>query len=133
MTKTRVFAILVAGVLLAGPAQAGMELAGTTAANFFSLGSGARTLGMSGATLGLGEDVGSAAWNAAALGWVAAPEAALSHAGLANGTLQEWGSHGRRLGSLGTRWAVSGLYQGESAIAGRDASGASTGDIHVAS
>jgi len=132
-TMTRWMITLVALLVLPCAASAGMDQVGTTAANFLSLGSGARTLGMSGATLGLGDDVGSASWNAAALGWVGEPQAALSHAGLANGTLQEWGSYGRRIGLLGTRWAVSGLYQGEGSIAGRDDSGASTGDLHVAS
>jgi hypothetical protein len=128
-----VLALLLALTLMPRPAGAGMEQAGTTAANFLSLGSGARTLGMGGATLGLGDEVGSAAWNAAALGWVEEPQAALSHAGLPNGTLQEWGSYGRRLGAGATRWAVSGLYQGEGTIAGRDASGLSTGNVNVAS
>jgi hypothetical protein len=114
-------------------ARAGFESAGTTAANFLSLGSGARTLGMGGATLGLGEDVGGAAWNPAALGWVNATEGALSHAGLPNGSLQEWGAVGGRLGGSPTRWAVTGLYQGEGAFDGRDATGASTGTFSVSS
>jgi hypothetical protein len=114
-------------------ARAGFEDAGTTAANFLSLGSGARTLGMGGATLGLGDDVGGAAWNAAALGWVNGTEAALSHAGLANGSLQEWGAVGGRIKGSPTRWAVSGLYQGEGAFDGRDATGASTGSFSVSS
>lgn len=128
-------AVAVLAMTLAGSAaaRAGFENAGTTAANFLSLGSGARTLGMGGATLGLGEDVGGAAWNPAALGWVNATEAALSHAGLPNGTLQEWGTVGGRIGGSPTRWAVTGLYQGEGSFDGRDATGASTGVFSVSS
>lgn len=114
-------------------ARAGFERAGTTAANFLSLGSGARTLGMGGATLGLGDDVGGAAWNPAALGWVNGTEGALSHAGLPNGSLQEWGAVGGRIGGSPTRWAVTGLYQGEGGFDGRDATGVSTGAFSVSS
>lgn len=116
-----------------GTAHAGFENAGTTAANFLSLGSGARTLSMGGATLGLGEDVGGVAWNAAALGWIGEPQAALSHSGMANKSLQEWGAYGGRVGRTQTRWAVSGLYQGDGSFEGRDASGASTGSFSVSS
>lgn len=126
-------AALVLGLLGSHPARAGFEDAGTTAANFLALGSGARTLAMGGAVLGLGDDVGGAAWNPAALGWVSGTEAALSHAGLPNGSMQEWGAVGGRLGGSATRWAVSGLYQGEGGLDGRDAAGAPTGSISVSS
>lgn len=116
-----------------GTAHAGFENAGTTAATFLSLGSGARTLSMGGATLGLGEDVGGAAWNAAALGWVSEPQAVLSHSGLANQSLQEWGAYGGRVGHTQTRWAVSGLYQGDGSFEGRDASGLATGSFSASS
>ena len=120
--------------LVAGAnARAGFEDAGTTAANFLSLGAGARTLAMSGATLGLGEDTGGAAWNPAALGWMHGNEAALSHASLPNQSLQEWGSVGGRIRSSQTRWAVTGLYQGEGSIDGRDATGAPTESFSVSS
>ncbi len=130
---------LVAGATLAvalvaiGTAHAGFENAGTTAAGFLSLGSGARTLSMGGATLGLGDDVGASAWNPAALGWLTEPEAALSHAGLANHGLQEWGAMGGRIGLSQTRWGVGGLYQGDGNIPGRDATGAPTGSFSVSS
>ncbi len=114
-------------------AHAGFENAGTTAANFLSLGSGAHTLGMGGAVLGLGDDVGGAAWNPAALGWVNGTEGALSHAGLPNGTFQEWAAVGGRFGGSPTRWAVNGLYQGEGSFDGLDATGASTGSFSVSS
>ena len=114
-------------------AHAGFENAGTTAASFLSLGSGARTLSMGGATLGLGEDVGGAAWNVASLGWVSEPQAVLSHSGLANKSLQEWGAYGAGAARRETRWAVSGLYQGDGSFEGRDATGQSTGSFSVSS
>lgn len=119
--------------LVAGPARAGFENAGTTAANFLALGSGARALAMGGATLGLGDDVAGVAWNPAALGWVQGTEAALSHAGLPGGSLQEWGAIGGRIGRLPTRWALAGLYHGEGSFDGRDATGAPTGSFSVSS
>jgi hypothetical protein len=131
--KLSVGAAVAMALVAIGTAHAGFESAGTTAANFLSLGSGARTLSMGGATLGLGEDVGGAAWNAAALGWVSEPQAALSHAGLANKSLQEWGTYGGRVGHSQTRWAVSGLYQGDGSFEGRDATGLSTGSFSVSS
>jgi len=88
---------------------------------------------MGGATLGFGSDVGASAWNAAALGWVGAPEMVLSHAGLTNNSLQEWAAYGGRAGYTQTRWAVTGLYQGDGSFEGRDATGASTGSFSVSS
>ncbi|MGH7730468.1 MAG: PorV/PorQ family protein, partial [Candidatus Eiseniibacteriota bacterium] len=126
-------AALVASLVAAAAAQAGYENAGTTAANFLALGSGPRTLAMGGAILGLGDDAPGAAWNPAALGWVNGTEAALSHAGLPNRSLQEWGVVGGRIGGSQTRWAVTGLYHGDGTVEGRDATGASTGSISVSS
>jgi hypothetical protein len=125
--------ILAVTLLASTTARAGIENAGTTAANFLSLGAGARSLAMGGASLGLGDDVGGIAWNAAALGWVEGTDAALSHAALPNSSLQEWGTIGARLGGVGTRWALSGLYQGDGSFQGLDASGAPTGNFSVAS
>ena len=119
--------------LAGGTARAGFENAGTTAANFLSLGSGARTLAMGGAILGLGGDPDGAAWNPAALGWMDGTEVVLSHAGLQDGSLQESGAIGGRIGHSPSRWAVSGLYQGDRSLDGRDAAGASTGSFAVSS
>lgn len=126
-------AALAMSLVAGATARAGFENAGTTAANFLSLGAGARTLAMGGANLGIGEDTGGAAWNPAALGWMNGTEAALSHASLPNQSLQEWGSVGGRILRSQTRWAVAGLYQGEGALDGRDATGAPTGSISVSS
>jgi len=130
---------LVAGAVLAmilvaiGTANAGFDNAGTTAGNFLSLGTGARTLGMGGATLGLADDVGGAAWNAAALGWLSGPEVVLSHASLQSKSLQEWGGIGGRIARSRTTWAVAGHYQGEGTFEGLDASGAPTGTFSASS
>jgi hypothetical protein len=126
-------AALAMALVAVGTAHAGFENAGTTAGNFLSLGAGARALSMGGASLGLGDDVGGTAWNAAALGWVGPSEVVLSHAGLQNTTNQEWGAFGGRIGATQTRWAVSGLYQGDGSFEGRDATGASTGSFSVSS
>lgn len=126
-------AILAVMLLATDPARAGVENAGTTAANFLSLGAGARTLAMGGAVLGVGDDAGAAAWNAAALGWVEGTDAALAHASLPGGSLQEWGVVGARIGDSGTRWGLSGLYQGDGSFQGLDATGAPTGDFSVSS
>jgi hypothetical protein len=125
--------LLAVTLLAAAPARAGIEDAGTTAASFLSLGAGPRTLAMGGAVLGVGDDAGAAAWNAAALGWVQGTDAALAHASLPGGSLQEWGTVGARIGGSGTRWGLSGLYQGDGSFQGLDASGAPTGDFSVSS
>ena len=119
--KLTALAILAMILVALGTAHAGVERAGTTSANFLSLGSGARTLSMGGATLGLGDDISGAGWNAAALGWVETPEVALSHLGLQNNSLQEWASYGARVAKTQTRWAMSGTYQGNGSFDGRDA------------
>jgi hypothetical protein len=130
---------LAAGAALAmalatpGSARAGVERAGTTAADFLSLGTGARALAMGGATLGLGDDLGAAGWNPAAVGWLDGYQAVLAHAALADRSNQEWGAIGGRIGSSRTRWAATGLYQGDGSFQGLDASGNPTGSFSVSS
>lgn len=126
----------IVGVLLlavAPSARAGVDNAGTTAANFLSVGSGAGILGMAGTTLGSADDLNGAAWNVASLGWLGETQLVMSHAGLQDQSQQEWAAVGGRLGSLPTRWAVSGLYQGEGTFEGRDASNVPTGSFGVSS
>ena len=94
---------LLAAVLITTSAFAGAELAGTTAANFLATGSGGRTLGMGGATLALPGGLSAASWNVAALGWIDGTELALAHAGLAEGSAQEWAGAGGLIGTRGTR------------------------------
>lgn len=131
MTSTTAW-ITLALALFGGTSHAGIEQAGTTAANFLSVGSGAGVLGMGGAVLGLGRDLNAASWNPAALGWVNETQFVLSHSGLADEQAQEWLGAGGRLGGS-TRWAVTGLYHGQGSFEGRDVTGVSTGSFEVSS
>jgi LysM repeat protein len=125
---------LVALALVIGTrAEAGVEKAGTTAANFLSVGSGAGILGMGGATLGAGGDLSMINWNVAALGSLNETQYVISHAGLSANSSQEWAAVGGRFRHSATRWSLSGLYQGEGAFEGRDATGVSTGTFNVSS
>ena len=117
--------IVTAGMLLlmltvSAPAQAGGEAAGTTAAAFLSVGTGAGVLGRGGATLGLGGDLAIVPWNAAALGWLDETQIAFAHATLADQTQQEWAAVGGRAGRSALRWSLDGLYQNEGSFEGRD-------------
>jgi len=118
---------------VAAPAQAGGDAAGTTAAGFLSVGTGAGVLGRGGATLGIGGDLAIVPWNAGALGWLGETQVALSHATLADQSQQEWAAVGGRVGRSGLRWAVDGLYQTEGSFEGRDAFDNPTGAFDVSS
>ena len=118
--------IVMAGMLLLtltvpAPAQAGGEAAGTTAAGFLSVGTGAGVLGRGGATLGLAGDLAIVPWNAAALGWLDGTQIALAHATLADQTQQEWAAVGGRFARSALRWSIEGLYQSEGSFEGRTA------------
>lgn len=78
----RIRLTLCALMLAAGVAHAGIEKAGTTTANFLSLGTGASVLSMGGASLGTGGSLQASAWNPAALGQARG----LAVLGLARGT-----------------------------------------------
>jgi LysM repeat protein len=123
----------VALALLAGPASAGIDNAGTTAGNFLSVGTGASILSMGGATLGTGDDLHAAAWNPASLARVDVTQFALSHASLASQSSLDLVTAGGRLAAGETRWAASVLYQGENGFDGRDALGNPTGTFGVSS
>jgi hypothetical protein len=131
-------AIVMAGMLLLAltvpaPALAGGEAAGTTAAGFLSVGTGADVLGRGGATLGIGGDLAIVPWNAAALGWLEGTQIALAHAALAGLTRQEWAAIGGRAGRSALRWSLDGLYQSEGSSDGRDAYNNSTSSFDVSS
>lgn len=131
-------AIVTAGMLLLmltvpASALAGGEAAGTTAAGFLSVGTGAGVLGRGGATLAIGGDLAIVPWNAAALGWVDGMQIVVAHAMLTDETKQEWAAVGGRFGRSGLRWSIDGLYQSEGSFEGRDASNQSTPSFDVAS
>jgi hypothetical protein len=117
--------------LLALPAFASEEAAGTRAATFLSAGDAPAVLGMGGASLALGRDVQAAGWNPAALGWVATPQASLAHADFTDQTSREWFAFGSRLGRGRTRVGVSALVHDLGTLDGRDAGGQPTGDVRA--
>jgi LysM repeat protein len=133
MTKRTLIVLVVAAALAPRLAQAGAENAGTTAANFLTVGSGPSALAMGGATLGLTNGLDAASLNVGALGWLDGNAFTLSHASLDDQSKQEWASFGGQLGGFGTRWGASGLYQSEGTFEGRDAGNNPTGTFDVSS
>jgi LysM repeat protein len=131
--KLCIGAAILMALVAAGFAHADENGAGTTAANFLTVGSGPRTLSMGGATIGIGDELGSLSWNAGALGWMNRTEVFISHAGMSNESAQEWAAIGGRFGATGTRWSLSGLYQGDGSFEGRDASNTPTGSFGASS
>ncbi len=115
------------------PARAGADAAGTTAAGFLGVGTGAGVLGRGGATLALSGDLAIVSWNPASLGWLGETQIALAHAGLADQATQEWVGIGGRIGRSATRWSLDGLYQSEGSFEGRDAFNQPTGGFDVSS
>jgi LysM repeat protein len=133
LVKLALAAVIVMAIVAAGFAHADVNLAGTTAAGFLSNGTGPRVLSMGGATLGLGGDLQSAAWNPAALGTMEHGQMTFAHAGLPGDMQQEWLSGGGRFGHSATRWSLQGLYQGDGSFEGRDASNNPTGTFSASS
>jgi hypothetical protein len=131
--RTTITAIT-AALLLAGAnaAGAGIERAGTTAANFLSVSTSARAFGMGGTALALDDGLASTVWNVGSLGFLARTELTLAHAGLGEGSSQEWAAFGGRAGSV-LRWSVSGLYQSQGSFEERDASNGAGGSFDVSS
>ena len=122
---------LLAPIAPAAPARAADEAAGTSAASFLVVGTGASALSMAGATLATGGDLAAAAWNPASLARVDGLQFSLSHAPLPGGATQDWLAAGGRLGSGGTRWAVQSIFQQEGELQGRDAANNPTGSLSV--
>lgn len=133
MTHRAVAITLLAALLATAPAAAGIDKAGTTAANFLTVGQGASVLGMGGATLGYGSDLNTAAWNSAALTRLNATQIVFSHASLDQENSQEWAAIGGRWGKTRRFWSATGLYQGNGSFDGRDAFGNPTGSFSASS
>lgn len=115
----------------APPARAAGEAAGTAAASFLSVGSGASVLGLAGAATAIGGDLAAASWNPAALTQVRTLEFSLAHAPLASGATQDWLSAGGRVGTSDTHWALHALLHNEGSIEGRDAANNPTGSVEA--
>jgi hypothetical protein len=122
-----------AALALAAPVRGDVDRAGTTAASFLSVGTGAGILGMGGAALGLGGDINAITWNAATLGWLAESQLAFADAGLPDQSRQDWLALGGLFGRTATRWSMSGLHQSEGSFDGRDAFDQPTGDFTASS
>lgn len=123
--------VLAALMLLATSAHAGIDAAGTTSANFLSVGNGAAILSMGGAAIGTGGSLNAAAWNPASLGLLAGPQYSISHATLAMQTSQDWLAAGGRFRNGATRWSLNAIYENDGDFEGRDALGASTGTFNA--
>jgi LysM repeat protein len=134
MIRARMLLIAsIACAVAAGPAGAGIERAGTTAANFLALGSGPGVLAMGGAGLGLEGGLAAFDWNPATLAHIGRTEAVFSHASLGESNAQEWAGVGSRLRFGGLSGAVTGLFQHEGSFEGRDALNNPTGSFDVSS
>jgi LysM repeat protein len=134
MIRARVLLIAsIACGLAPAPASAGIERAGTTAANFLALGSGPAVLAMGGAGLALDGGLAAFDWNPATLARLGRTEAVFSHAALGEQNGQEWAGVGSRLRFAGLSGAVTGLFQHEGSFEGRDALNNPTGSFDVSS
>jgi LysM repeat protein len=125
--------LLAIALLAARPAVAGIELAGTTGANFLSIGPGASLIGMGGTGLAGYPDLSAMTWNAAALGLMNESQLMFTHMPLPNSASQEWMSFGGRMGEAPTRWALSGRYEGDGSFKAYDALGNLTGTFNASS
>jgi len=132
-TRHLIAALAVLLPLPPGAAQAGIDKAGTTAANFLTIGADAAVLGMGGAAVGVTGDLGAAAWNPAALGSMERLQVLFAHADLSNQDRQEWASVGGPGAALGIHWALNGLFQNDGGIDGRDVSNNPTGTFGTSS
>ncbi len=132
LTRNAVLAGL-AVVLLAPPAIAGSDRAGTAAANFLAVGTGPAVIAMGGAGLGRSGSLDLASSNPGALGFLNETSIRLAHSSLDDQSMQEWASVGGRFGHTDTHWAMSALYQYEGSIDGRDASNVATESFSVGS
>jgi hypothetical protein len=126
----RLFAALPFAVLaaLASPARAGFTSAdaGTTGAQFLTLGAGARAEGMGQAYTAVSDEADAVYWNPASLTRVKGNSATFMHTALPAGVNYEFMGYGRRLGESGGVGA-SLQYLSQPGIDQTDSSGFSTG------
>jgi LysM repeat protein len=119
--------------LAARPSVAGIELAGTTGANFLTVNPGASLVGMGGTGIAGYPDLSAMTWNPAALGLMNESQLMFTHMPLPNAASQEWMSFGGRTGDAPTRWALSGRYEGDGSFQLRDPLGNLTGTFNSSS
>lgn len=115
-----VVAAAAAAMLAPALASADAAGAGTRAASFLAAGGAPRWTAMGGAGLASGQDLASAAWNAAALAGLPEVRWSVSIVDQPGGAQQSWAAVGGRH-ATGMRWGVSALYRDEGTIEGRDA------------
>lgn len=120
-------------LLAARPAAAGIELAGTTGANFLTIGPGASIVGLGGAGMAGYSDLAGMSWNPASLGFMQESQLMFTHMPLAGSASQEWMAFGGRMGVAPTRWALSGRYEGDGSFEARDPLGNPTGTFNSSS
>ena len=106
-------AALLVMLLAAGPAAAGIDQAGTSAANFLTLGTGPGVLAMGGAAIGRSGTLDLVGWNPGSLTYLRETSFEFSHATLDDQSMQEWASLGGTVARSKTGWAVSALFQNE--------------------
>ncbi len=123
----------IAAAVAPGMARAGSDQAGTTPAEFLTVGSGAAIQSRGGATLGLSGDIGITPWNPGALGFLGETQLGLSHATLMDQINQEYVTAGGRFLKSPMRWSLSGLYESQGSFAGRDALNNPTGNFDLSS
>ncbi|MCE9627952.1 MAG: hypothetical protein K8R56_08555, partial [Candidatus Eisenbacteria bacterium] len=127
----RVVCLTLAVLAFALRTPAAHAQAGTSAASFLSVGSGASVLAMGGATLASGNDLAAATWNPASLARVDALQFALAHTPMPGGATQDWLSAGGRWRGSETRWAVQALLHQEGDLEARDAANQAIGSLAV--
>ncbi len=102
--------------------------AGTTAANFLSLGVGPRAIAMGEAQVALADDVYATYWNPAGLARLESAEAGFAHAQYLQDINEEFGAYALPRGSLGT-FAGSFTYFNVGKFQGYDAMGQPTQEV----
>jgi hypothetical protein len=120
---------LALAMVAAGPARAGIELAGTTGANFLTAGPGASMFGMGGTGIGGYPDLSAMSWNPASLSLLHESELMLTHMPMRGSATQEWMAFGGQMGVAPTQWALTGRYEGDGSFEARDPLGNPTGTL----